>query len=142
MVAFTEGEPSPSLYRKFNLKYNLAGQDDPAGIGHILRRRLNHAEWIYPQLVLVDGGKTQVSAAFEALKEKGRVGKIALLGIAKQVEVIVIPKIEKEKLTGWKMLRLSRHEPELQLLQAVRDEAHRFAQKYYQEFYSKKLLAK
>jgi excinuclease ABC subunit C len=142
MVAFVDGEPENSSYRKFNLKYNLNGQDDPEGIKNILRRRLNHSEWVYPQLVLVDGGKTQVSAAFEAIKEKDLVGKISLLGIAKQEEIIVIPRIENEKIVSWKMLRLSKRHPELQLLQSVRDESHRFAQKYYKELHHKKFLLK
>lgn len=140
MVAFVEGEKDPALYRRFNLKYNQTRQDDPQGISHILKRRLNHPEWIYPQLILVDGGKTQVSAAFKALKEKNLVGKISLLGIAKQEEEIVVPKIDGKEITGYKTLRLSRRHPELQLLQAVRDESHRFAQKYYRHLYSKKLL--
>lgn len=133
LVAFVNGESDTSLYRKFNLKYNQPDQDDPLGIKNIIRRRLNHPEWIYPQLILVDGGKTQVSAAFEALKEKHLVGQIALLGIAKQEEVLVIPRTTNEKIISWKLLRLGRSQPELQLLQQIRDEAHRFAQKYYQE---------
>jgi len=140
LVVFVEGQPENASYRKFNLKYNLKRQDDPLGIKNILHRRLNHPEWVYPQLVLVDGGKTQIKAAFEAIKEKEMVGKISLLGLAKQEELIVIPRIEKEKITGWKMLRLSRRHPELQLLQTVRDEAHRFAQRYYKELHSRKTL--
>ncbi|HUV71900.1 MAG TPA: GIY-YIG nuclease family protein [Clostridia bacterium] len=139
MVAFVEGEPDSSLYRKFNLKYNQLSQDDPLGIKNILKRRLNHPEWLYPQLILVDGGKTQVSAAFAALKEKSLVGKISLLGIAKQEEVIIIPKLKAEKIVSWKTLRLSRRHPELQLLQAIRDESHRFAQKYYQALHKMRI---
>ncbi len=137
MVAFVEGEPDSSLYRKFNLKYNQLSQDDPEGIKNIVRRRLNHPEWIYPQLMLIDGGKTQVGAAFSALKEKGLLGQISLLGLTKEDETIVIPRIEKEKISGWRHLHLSRRSPELQILQAVRDEAHRFAQRYYQNLHTK-----
>lgn len=140
MVAFTQGEPESSLYRKFNLKYNLTGQDDPEGIKNIIKRRLKHQEWIYPQLILVDGGKTQIAAAFEAIKEKEMIGKISLVGLAKQEELIIIPRIENEKITNWKTLSLSKQHPELQLLQAVRDEAHRFAQKYYKELHLRKTL--
>jgi len=139
MAVFTDGEPDSSLYRRFNLKFNMLSQDDPEGIKNIIRRRLNHPEWVYPQLILIDGGKTQVSAAFDALKEKGLVGKISLLGLTKEDETIVIPKIEKE-ICGWKQLRLSRHSPELQLLQQVRDEAHRFAQNYYKFKHKKSFL--
>lgn len=140
MVSFVDGEPETSSYRKFNLKYNLEGQDDPEGIKNILRRRLNHTEWLFPQLILVDGGKTQVSAAFEAIKEKNLIGKISLVGIAKQEEIIVIPKIENDKINSWKMLRLSNRHPGLWLLQLVRDESHRFAQNYYRQLHKKSLL--
>jgi len=71
-VVFIDGEPDSSLYRKYNLKFNQLSQDDPLGIKNILLRRLNHPEWVFPQLILIDGGKTQVSAAFVALKEKGK----------------------------------------------------------------------
>ena len=138
-VVFIDGESDSSLYRKFNLKFNQLSQDDPLGIKNILLRRLNHPQWVYPQLILVDGGKTQVAAAFSALKEKGLAGKIALVGIAKQEEVLIVPRIVEEKITGWKQVRLSRHHPELQLLQAIRDEAHRFAQRYYKTLSSKRL---
>lgn len=139
MVAFIDGDADTSLYRKFNLKLNQLEQDDPEGIKNILRRRLNHPEWIYPQLILIDGGKTQVGAAFEAIKEKQLIGQISLLGLTKEEETIVIPRIEKEKIISWKSLRLSRRSPELQLLQRVRDESHRFAQRYYTFLHSKKL---
>lgn len=140
MVAFVEGEPDPSLYRKFNLKYNLSGQNDPEGIKQIVRRRLNHPEWVFPQLILIDGGKTQVSAAFEAIKGKQLENQIALLGIAKQEEAIIIPKFLNGKIISWKTLRLSRRHPELQLLQSIRDESHRFAQRYYKEKHSQALI--
>jgi excinuclease ABC subunit C len=138
-VVFIDGEPDSSLYRQFNLKFNQLSQDDPLGIKNILQRRLKHPEWVYPQLILIDGGKTQVSAAFAALKEKGLLGQISLLGLTKEDETIIVPRIEKEKLVGWRHLHLSRRSPELQLLQAVRDEAHRFAQRYYKTLSSKRL---
>jgi excinuclease ABC subunit C len=139
MVVFVEGEPENSLYRKFNLKYNLSDQNDPEGIKQTVRRRLNHLEWILPQLILVDGGKTQVSAAFEAIKEKELDGQIALLGIAKREEEIIVPKFVNGKIISWKTIRLSRRHPELQLLQSIRDESHRFAQRYYKEKHSQAL---
>ncbi len=140
-VVFIDGEPDSSLYRQFNLKFNQLFQDDPLGIKNILQRRLKHPEWIYPQLILIDGGKTQVNAAFSALKEKGLLGQISLLGLTKENETIIVPRIEKERLVGWRQLHLSRRSPELQLLQAIRDEAHRFAQRYYQHRHRHKLLA-
>lgn len=148
MVTFVNGEPEKSSYRKFNLKgyfdftnqsiYN--SQDDPEGIKQILKRRLNHPEWILPQLILIDGGKSQVGAAFSALKEKNLENQIAILGLTKEEEVIVLPQIKNGRISSWKTLHLSRKSPALQLLQAIRDESHRFAQKYYRSKYAKNLL--
>ncbi|MGB9637391.1 MAG: UvrB/UvrC motif-containing protein, partial [Microgenomates group bacterium] len=140
MVAFIDSEPDKSQYRKFNLKYNLTGQDDPEGIKQIISRRLNHPEWVYPQLILVDGGKTQLTAAFEAIKKKALEKHIALLGITKEEELMIIPKIASQKIIAFKTLRLSRHSPVLQLLQAIRDESHRFAQRYYRQLHLKTSL--
>jgi excinuclease ABC subunit C len=138
MVAFTEGEPDPSQYRQFKILNQY--QDDFEALKQILLRRLYHQEWIYPQVIVVDGGKGQVSALFEALKEKGLVGKIGLSGLAKELETIIIPKIYQSKITSWKSLNLSPNSPALQLLQHARDEAHRFAQRYYKKLHSKKVL--
>jgi len=140
MVAFVNGEPEKDSYRKFNMEYNLAGPDDPEGIKKLIERRFKHSEWVFPQVILVDGGKTQIGAAFEAIKNAGQVGKISLLGLTKEFETIIIPKIKQEKIVGWQTIRLARRSPELQLLQAIRDEAHRFAQKYYQKLHQKFLL--
>jgi excinuclease ABC subunit C len=140
MVAFVDGEPENGLYRKFNLKYNLVSQDDPEGIKQIIRRRLNHPEWIYPQLIVIDGGKTQVSAAFEAIKDHKLLGQISLVGITKEFETLIIPRIQNEIIIKWNSIRLSRRSPELQLLQSVRDESHRFAQRYYKEQHKRNLM--
>ena len=139
MVSFIEGEPEKELYRKFNLKYDLISQDDPEGIRQIIKRRLNHPEWLYPQLIVIDGGKTQVGAAFEAIKDQKLLGQISLVGLTKEFETLVIPRIQNEKIVKWSLIRLSRHSPELQLLQRIRDESHRFAKRYYQLLHSKKI---
>lgn len=138
MVAFTEGEADSSQYRQFKILHQ--DQDDFEALKQVLLRRLCHQEWVYPQVILVDGGKGQVSALFEALKEKGLVGKIGLLGLAKELETIIIPKIRQNKISGWKSLNLSPNSPALQLLQHARDESHRFAQRYYKKLHQKKTL--
>lgn len=148
MVAFVNGEPDTSQYRKFNLKgyfdfvkeKEYDSQDDPEGIRQILKRRLNHPEWIFPQLILIDGGKTQVSAAFSTLKEKGLENQIGLLGLTKEEETIVVPQIKERIIKSWKILRLPRSSSALKLLQYVRDESHRFAQKYYSLLNKKRTL--
>lgn len=138
MVAFNEGEPEKANYRLFKLEKPFLG--DPEALKEILSRRFNHPEWIYPQLILVDGGKGQVSAAFKALKVKGLAKQIALIGLAKKQETIVIPRIKEGEVYGWKLLSYSVGSKVLQLLQYARDEAHRFAQRYYHTLYRKTTL--
>ena len=137
MVAFVNAEPEKSQYRKFNLKYNLSFQDDPEGIKQIVRRRLNHPEWVLPQLILIDGGKTQIIAAFQALKEKKLTKQIPVLGLAKKEEKIIIPKIIDGEIKAWKTIKYQSSSLVHQLLQQIRDEAHRFAQRYYKKLYRK-----
>lgn len=149
MVAFINGEPDKSQYRKFNLKGHFDfvrekvydSQDDPEGIRQILKRRLNHPEWILPQLILIDGGKTQVGAAFSALKEKGLENQIAVLGLTKEEEILMVPRIKNRSIVSWKRIKLSRNSEALQILQRVRDESHRFAQNYYKQLHSKRSIS-
>ena len=131
MAVFVNNEPDKSQYRKFNLKYNLSFQDDPEGIKNIIRRRLNHPEWILPQLILVDGGKTQISAGFSALKEKGLENQIAILGLTKEEETLIVPRVISRSIRSWKRINLPASSSVLKLFQHLRDESHRFAQKYY-----------
>lgn len=133
MVVFLEGEPGNKAYRQFKIRGSFEG--DPEALKEVLLRRLNHPEWIYPQVILVDGGKGQVSAAFKALKEKNLSGQIGLVGLAKREETIIIPKIQKGKIISWSLINFDAHELGLQLLQQARDEAHRFAQRYYKKLH-------
>jgi len=130
MVTFLDGQPEKGLYRKFKIK-NQKKQNDPASIHQVIKRRLNHPEWLYPQLLLIDGGKPQVSAGFEALREKNLCQQIAILGLAKKEEKIVVPQIKNNQIIKWHLLHYSPRSPVLKLLQQIRDEAHRFAQSYY-----------
>jgi len=148
MATFLEGQPEKGLYRKFKINYqadlpirrtSFRKQNDPGSIKQLISRRLNHPEWLYPQLILVDGGKPQVSAAFKAIVQKGLAGKIAILGLAKKEETIVVPKIKNRKIVGWKMLHYSPHSSARRLLEQIRNESHRFAQKYYQTLHLKKI---
>lgn len=135
MVVFINGEPANHLYRQF--KIITAKQDDPAALKQIILRRLTHQEWLYPQVILIDGGKAQVSAAYQALKEKKLAEKIGLLGLVKKKETIVVPLVDKGKIRGWKRLNYSPRNLALKLLQHARDEAHRFAQRYFHKLQRK-----
>lgn len=126
MVVFSEGLVDKSQYRKFkisnqgrsSLGRQITGSDDVAAIKEILSRRLNHTEWPYPDLVLIDGGKGQVNGAKEILKVR-RIN-IPVVGIAKG------PNRDKDELIGAENLSINKN-----LLLRVRDEAHRFAIEYY-----------
>jgi len=121
MVRFVNGFPSKSDYRKYKVKVAMGG-DDFASMREILTRRLTRLKAEksdFPDLLLIDGGKGQVNAAFEVLKEMN-LTEIPLIGLAKRLEEIVFPG-EKPSIL------LKRSNPALQLLQRARDEAHRFA---------------
>ncbi len=148
-VVFIEGEAAKGEYRKFKITFktegvaarqNLREQNDAEAMSQVISRRLGHPEWLYPQLILVDGGKPQVSAAFRALEENGLHKQIGLVGLAKKEEVLVIPRLKQGKISGYKQVKLAARSEGLRLLQQIRDEAHRFAQKYYHLLQSRKLL--
>ena len=120
-VVFRNGRPSKKDYRHFNIK-TVVGADDFASMKEVLHRRYTRmmAEGeSLPQLVVVDGGKGQLSAAVEAFDEMGIRGEVALVGIAKRLEEIYFP---GDSLP----LYLDKKSPSLRVVQALRDEAHRF----------------
>lgn len=143
MVTFIDGQPEKGLYRKFKInfsgsqksyqKMSFGLQNDPGSIEQIVSRRFNHPEWLYPQLILLDGGKPQISAAFQALQKMNLAGQICLLGLAKKEETIIVPVIKNKKINSWRSLKYSPNSPILKLLQQIRNEAHRFAQGYYHQ---------
>jgi excinuclease ABC subunit C len=129
MVAFVEGKPAKKWYRKFSVK-GVKGQDDFAMIEEVVRRRFGHEDDFggMPDLVLIDGGKGQLSSAAAAMRAAGREG-IPVLSLAKE-RVRGGEKVFRERifLPGRKNpLHLPPNDPVLHLLMRVRDEAHRFA---------------
>ena len=129
MVVFEQGKPKRAHYRRFKIK-TVAGVDDYAMLGEVLKRRFKRGaeasgSWaVVPDLVLIDGGKGQLSAALSAMKEVGA-DSIPAAGLAKENEEIFIPGRSKP-------IVLPRSSSGLQLLQRLRDEAHRFALGYHQ----------
>lgn len=120
-VVFRNGKPSKKDYRHFIIK-TVEGPDDFASMKEVLHRRYSRmiAEGDeLPQLVVVDGGKGQLSAAVEAFEEMGIRGKVALVGIAKRLEEIYYPGDQYP-------LYIDKKSRSLQVIQALRDEAHRF----------------
>ncbi len=128
MVVFDKGKPKPAHYRRFKIK-SVSGADDYAMLAEVLRRRFKRADaasgtWaIKPDLVLIDGGKGQLSAAIKAMREMGAEA-IPAAGLAKENEELFVPGRAKP-------IVLPPSSPGLQLLQRLRDEAHRFALGYH-----------
>lgn len=121
MVRFVDGKPDKKGYRHFNIK-TVVGPNDFASMKEIVTRRykrIMEEQGEYPQLIIVDGGKGQLSSACEALQELGLYGKIPIVGIAKKLEEIYYP---EDPLP----LLINKKSPGLMLMQRVRDEAHRF----------------
>ncbi|MGC8635009.1 MAG: excinuclease ABC subunit UvrC [Candidatus Limnocylindrales bacterium] len=135
MVVFVDGRPASGQYRRFRIR-SVQGTDDFASHREVLRRRFrraameleegtpaDEARWRMPDLVLIDGGKGQVSAAKEVLDDLG-LHDLPLAGIAKQREELFLPGVRDPVV-------LPATSPALQLVQRLRDEAHRFAITYH-----------
>lgn len=131
MVVFNSGVPDKSQYRKFKMR--LPGNNDFGHMNEAISRRLsekNIKQWGLPNLLLIDGGKGQVSAAYEAMKTCGH--KIPMIGLAKRYEEIIVPQINGEGgLEDFNVIVLSHADDGLKLLMRIRDESHRFAVSYH-----------
>lgn len=134
MVVFVNGEKESSLYRKFKIRRDNK-PNDFAMMEEVLTRRLKHTEWEYPGLIMVDGGKGQVSSAMEVLQTKKI--HIPLIGLAKREETIVVPLFDEAHQLQFKEVSLPKDAKALHLLMRVRDEAHRFAITYHRKLRSK-----
>ncbi len=144
MVVFQNGRPAPKLYRHFRIK-TVAGVNDFASLQEVLRRRwqrgLREREagkepldfGVFPDLLVIDGGKGQLSAVCETLAEIGA-GKVDIISLAKEEEEVFRPGESRS-------LRLPHDTPALQLLQRLRDEAHRFAITYHRQLRKKGQVA-
>ena len=160
LVSFKNGRPDRANYRRFKIK-TVTGQDDFASMAEVVRRRysrlkreakqMEDGRWKmeedartetptpnshlpsanFPDLIMVDGGKGQLNAACAELKKLG-LGKIPVIGLAKEFEEIYLP----EKSVP---LRLGLDHPAVKLLQRVRDECHRVANSYNAQLRLKKI---
>lgn len=128
MVVFKRGEADKSHYRHFKV-YQKNSQSDTDSLAEIAERRKKHLnDWGIPDLIIVDGGKGQVSTFIKKLKDT----RIPIVGIAKRFETLIIP----DK-TAFVSVRLSGSP--LHLIQRLRDEAHRFARRYHHHLLKKKI---
>ncbi len=135
MVVFEQGVPAKKLYRRFNIA-SVSGPDDFASMEEVLTRRFRRWQAaqeqtapgekkdpsfaFLPDLLIVDGGKGQLSRAVSVLEKFDLLGKVPVVGLAKQQEELFRPGISQS-------LLLPRHSQGLYLVQRIRDEAHRFA---------------
>lgn len=125
-VVFKNAKPSKRDYRHFNIK-TVEGPDDFASMREVVHRRysrLLEENQSLPQLVIIDGGKGQLSAAFESIQDLGLSDKIRLIGIAKRLEEIYFPGDSVP-------LYLDKRSETLKVIQQARDEAHRFGVKHH-----------
>jgi excinuclease ABC subunit C len=136
MVVFQDAQPRKADYRKFGIKTAGDDPDDFAAIAEVIERRFarlsdgtgetHDASFATaPNLVVIDGGKGQLSAALEAMKAYD-LPRVAVIALAKRIEEVFVPGLPDP-------IVLSRHNPGLQLLQSLRDEAHRFALGFHRQ---------
>ena len=132
MVCFKDGRASKKDYRHFNIK-TVIGPNDFASMNEVVGRRylrLIAENEQLPDLIIVDGGKGQLSAACDALKGLGIYGQVPIIGIAKRLEEIYFP---EDSLP----LYIDKKSESLKLIQQIRDEAHRFAITFHRDKRSK-----
>jgi len=131
MVVFEHGRPAKSEYRRFKLKTVQGKPDDFASMAEIMERRYSEKDWPEPDLIIIDGGKGQLHAALPVIRQAGT--EATVISLAKRIEEIFVEGRSES-------IILSHHTPELQLLQAIRDEAHRFAITYHRKLRGKRSL--
>ncbi len=134
-VVFKDGKASKKDYRKFNIK-SVTGPDDFASMEEVVHRRykrLLEEDQTLPQLIIVDGGKGQLSSGVKALERLGLRGRIAIIGIAKRLEELYYP-------GDTYPLYLDKKSETLKVIQKLRDEAHRFGITFHRKKRSKQAL--
>lgn len=134
-VVFKNGKPSKKDYRHFNIK-TVEGPNDFASMEEIIYRRysrLINEKTPLPQLIIVDGGKGQLSSAVNSLKKLEIYGKVAIVGIAKNLEEIFFPGDSVP-------VYLNKNSESLKVIQHLRDEAHRFGITFHRDKRSKNFI--
>lgn len=131
MVVLIDGQTARSEYRKFKIK-TIKSINDPAMMEEVLNRRF-HNDWELPNLIIVDGGKTQLGAGLKVLQRLNL--SIPIVGLAKKLEELYLP-------GKTSTIRFKSGAPALLLLQRIRDEAHRFAISYHRLLRGKNFIPK
>lgn len=130
MVVFINGEKDTSSYRRFKISPLITGPNDFAMMEEVVRRRMKHFDdWGVPNLIIVDGGKGQISSALKVLRKEHE--RTPVIGLAKKDEIIIT--------SAFKLIRLPKDSEALKLVMRIRDEAHRFAITYHKKLRSRYL---
>lgn len=135
MVCFVDAQPRKSSYKRFHIK-TVEGPDDFASMKEVLTRRYSRVKkekQHIPDLIVVDGGKGQLSSAVEALKEVDFYKEVEIIGLAKRLEEVFVPGRQDA-------IMIPKTSSALKLLQRVRDEAHRFAVTFHRKTRSRRTL--
>jgi len=135
MVCFVDAKPRKSEYKRFNIK-TVEGPDDFASMKEILSRRYSRVKkdgLQIPDLIIVDGGKGQLSSAVDALKEIDFYGECEIIGLAKRLEEVFLPGMKDP-------IMIPKKSTALKLLQHARDEAHRFAITFHRQKRAKRTV--
>lgn len=134
MVAFLDGKPRKNDYRKFKIR-SVAGPDDFASMKEVIQRRYSRVleeGGSFPDLIVVDGGKGQLSSAVEVLEQLA-VKNQPIIGLAKRLEEVFVPGTSEPQ-------SIPKTSSGLRLLQHIRDEAHRFAITFHRSLRSKRMI--
>ncbi len=136
MVTFINAEADKTLYRHFRIRQKNT-RSDTDSLTEIARRREKHlTSWGIPNLIIIDGGKGQISSFLKHMSKHN----IPIIGITKRNETLVIPIKENGKIQ-YRNIKLTKGYA-LNLVQRVRNEAHRFAQRYHHSLLKKELFTK
>jgi excinuclease ABC subunit C len=145
MVVALQGEPAKAEYRKFRIKFQPETPNDFAMMNEVIMRRLRanldgrKQFQALPDLVVIDGGKGQLSAAIKARDELGFHG-VPFVGLAKRFELLILPEYgEDGSLNGYREVQLPLQSPALTVVRRLRDEAHRFAISYHRKVRDKRV---
>ena len=133
MVAFVNGVPDKNQYRKFKIRMENK-PNDIAMLKETIERRLSHKEWVYPEIILIDGGIAQLNVAINVKKQKPETKHIKVISIAKRNKDLYI-----EGRNGFIPLKSLPREI-YNLILRLDDEAHRFAIAYHKKLRKRQLL--
>mgnify|MGYP001560281822 CR=1 FL=1 len=134
MVVFVNGLPDKNEYRQFKIK-TVKQASDVDMLKEVIKRRVKHREWTYPDLMLIDGGKPQLGVVLSVIEYGQKITNTLIAALAKREEELYLPKMA----SAIKINNLSQSTSSF--LKRVRDESHRFARRYHHRLRSKSVFS-